>query len=204
MRVVKRGSSAIPLIKEVIERGELICAPTDTLYGLLGSPLKREAVEKVYRVKGREREKPLIILFSSVPQMEELGVDLTGKLRGKLRELYPAPLTLILPLKESSPLREVFKRKDIGVRIPKEPFLLSLIEEVGPLFAPSANPSGLEPAKSCEECRRYFEGSVSLCVEGEAGGIPSTIVSLLKGRPEVLREGAFPIQRVMEVFSEGA
>jgi len=196
VRTASKSRESIPLIKEVIEGGGLVCAPTDTLYGLLGSALKREAVERVYRVKGRERDKPLIVLFSSVKEMEGYGV----RVPEELHSLYPAPLTVILPLKESSPFRKVFGREDLAVRVPDDPFLLEVLRETGPLFAPSANPSGLKPAESCRECREYFKEGVELCVEGEAGGKPSTLIRLTEGGFEVLREGAFPVEVLREVF----
>jgi L-threonylcarbamoyladenylate synthase len=196
VRAVRKSRESIPLIKEVIGGGGLVCAPTDTLYGLLGSALKRDAVEKVYRIKGRERSKPLIVLFSSVKEMEDYGV----RVPKELRSLYPAPLTVILPLEENSPFREVFKREDLAVRVPDEPFLLEVLRETGPLFAPSANPSGLKPAESCRECREYFKEGVELCVEGRARGKPSTLIRLTGEGFEVLREGAFPVEVLREVF----
>jgi L-threonylcarbamoyladenylate synthase len=200
MRIVKKSSESAPLVAGFINRGELVCSPTDTLYGILGSALSPEAVEKVYRVKGRERSKPLIVLFGSLEEAQELGVLIPEKFGERLREIYPAPLTVILPLKESSPFREIFKRDNLAIRIPDDPFLLKVIELSTPLFAPSANPSGLKPATCCRECEEYFGSLIPLCVEGEVIGKPSTLVSLLKGKVEVLREGAIPTRKVLEVL----
>jgi L-threonylcarbamoyladenylate synthase len=199
MKTVKKELPNAQVVAREILKGELVCCPTDTLYGLLGSALNPKAVEKVYRIKGRERSKPLIVLFKSVEEALELGVGLPEA----LKELYPAPLTVIAPLKESSPFREIFNREDLAVRIPKDQFLLKLIELSTPLFAPSANPSGLKPAESCRECSEYFKGKVPLCVEGRSGKLPSTIVSLLGGKVKVLREGAFPTKELLEVLGEG-
>lgn len=198
MRTVSKSEESIGLIKEVVEKGGLVCAPTDTLYGLLGSALNTEAVEKVYKIKGREKSKPLIVLFSSIQEMERLGV----RAPKELSKIYPAPLTVILPLRENSPFREIFKREDLAVRVPKDSFLLKVLKETGPLFAPSANPSGLKPAESCKECRNYFREQVELCVEGESGGKPSTLIRLTGGGFEVLREGAFPPEALKEVLGE--
>ncbi|WP_456342858.1 L-threonylcarbamoyladenylate synthase [Thermovibrio sp.] len=202
MKVVKKSPGSAPVVAKFIKKGELVCSPTDTLYGILGSALSPEAVEKVYRVKGRERSKPLIVLFGSLEEAQELGVLIPEKFGERLREIFPAPLTVILPLKGSSPFREIFKRDNLAIRIPDDPFLLKVIELSTPLFAPSANPSGLKPATCCKECEEYFGSLIPLCVEGEVIGKPSTLVSLLKGKVEVLREGAIPTRRVMEVLGE--
>jgi len=200
MKVVKKSTQNAPAVAGFIKAGELVCSPTDTLYGILGSALSPEAVEKVYRVKGRERSKPLIVLFREVEEAERLGVSIPERFRGRLKEIYPAPLTVILPLKESSPFRKIFKRDNLAIRIPDDPFLLKVIELSTPLFAPSANPSGLKPATCCKECKEYFGNLIPLCVEGEVIGKPSTLVSLLKGKVEILREGAVPTRKVMEVL----
>ncbi len=202
MRVIKKSLENAPLVARVIEEGELVCSPTDTLYGLLGSALNPKAVEKVYRLKARERSKPLIVLFKDLEEAEKLGVLVPKGVEEKLKELYPAPLTVILPLRENSPFSALFKRNNLGIRIPRDPFLLKVIELSTPLFAPSANPSGQRPAGNCKECKEYFGSQVPLCVEGEVLGKPSTLVSLLKGKVEVLREGALPTQKVLEVLGE--
>ncbi len=199
MKVVKKELPNATLVSEFIKKGELVCLPTDTLYGLVGSSLIKGAVERVYRVKGRELSKPLVVLFNSLEEAVRYGVEVEKGLFEKLKELYPAPLTLILPLKIDSPFREIFRRDNLGIRIPKDEFLLKVIELSHPLFAPSANPSGKKPAQNCKECRDYFNGKVPLCVEGKSFGEPSTIVSLIDGL-RVIREGAFPVRRLMEVI----
>ncbi|RKQ63325.1 L-threonylcarbamoyladenylate synthase [Thermovibrio guaymasensis] len=201
MKVVKKSLENAPVVSRLIMEGEIVCCPTDTLYGLLGSATNEKAVEKVYSIKGREREKPLIVLFKDLNQAQELGVLIDDNLREKLERVYPAPLTVILPLKEDSPFRKVFKRDNLGIRIPKDDFLLKVIELSTPLFAPSANPSGKEPAENCKECRIYFEGRIPLCVEGKASGKPSTLVSLVGKELKVLREGSFPKEKLLEVLN---
>lgn len=122
MRVVKKSLENAPLVANLIKEGELVCSPTDTLYGLIGSALNQQAVEKVYRIKARERSKPLIVLFRSVEEAKRLGVLMPKGIEEKLKEVYPAPLTLILPLAESSPFRALFKRDNLGIRVPDDPF----------------------------------------------------------------------------------
>ncbi len=198
-RIEKRLENA-PVVAGFIREERVVCSPTDTLYGLLGSSLSRRVFSELYAIKSRNPQKPLIVLFNSLDSAQELGVVFPKGVKEKLERIFPERLTVILPLKENSPLNRVTGRKDLALRIPKDEFLLKVIELSHPLFAPSANPEGKKPAESCQECYSYFKGRVPLCVEGRAYGKPSTIVSLLNGKPRLLREGAYPFEKVLEVF----
>lgn len=202
MERVKKEPSAVPIVAEFIKREEIVCSPTDTLYGLLGSSLSKNVFRELYRLKNRDPKKPLIVLFNSLDRAEELGVDFPKGVKEKLSKVFPERLTVVLPLKGSSPLRKITGRKDIAIRIPKDDFLIKVIELSHPLFAPSANPEGEKPAENCLECFKYFKEGISLCVEGKPYGKPSTLISLLDGKPKILREGAFPFEKLMEVFVE--
>jgi len=198
MRIIKKDFLCVKEVSALLERGELVCFPTDTLYGLLGNPFNEKALNSVYKLKKRDREKPLILLFPSLERMEELGIEL--KFKNLLLKVFPAPLTVVLPLKEESPLRKLFNRNDVAVRIPDDEILLEVLNAVSPLFAPSANLQGMPPATSCEECRKYFKGGVALCVEGRVKNSPSTLIDLTSDTPKVLREGAYPVSKLKEVF----
>jgi len=205
MKRFKRSFSSLPHLASLILEGKLVCAPTDTLYGLLGSILKREAVEKVFKIKGRELSKPLIVLFSSLDEAVEFGVVIDDGLKERLQKITPAPITFVLPVRRGSLLWEIFKREDVAIRIPNDEFLLELIRRSSPLFAPSANPSGLEPARNCGECYDYFKehSEEIVCVEGEARGLPSTIVKIEGDRIEIIREGAVKKSEVEEALKGG-
>ncbi|WP_457755315.1 L-threonylcarbamoyladenylate synthase [Thermovibrio ammonificans] len=198
---IKWSREELPTIASLINAGAVGCLPTDTLYGLVGSALNGNAVSRVYRIKGRDPNKPLIVLFKSPEQLGELGVKVPKALEKGIKALYPAPVTLVLPLSESSPFRSIFKRDDLAVRVPNSPLLLELLELTGPLFAPSANPQGLKPAENCRECLKYFKNAVDFCAEGETGNIASTIVKVLpEGELKLLREGAVEFEKVKEVL----
>jgi len=204
MEKVRKELSAAPIVAEFVKREEIICSPTDTLYGLLGSSLSKTVFRELYRLKNRDPKKPLIVLFNSLERAEELGVYFPKGVKEKLLKVFPERLTVVLPLKENSPLREITGREDVAVRVPKDEFLLKVIELSHPLFAPSANPEGKKPAENCSECYSYFKEGISLCVEGKPYGKPSTLISLLNGEPKLLREGAFPFEKLREVFCEKA
>ncbi len=202
MKKVKKNHSSIPVLEELLRKGNIVCSPTDTLYGLLGHALNNKAVQKVYEIKRRTPEKPLILLFPSVEKAEEFGILIPKHLRKGILSITPERITFVVPLSENSPLREIFNREDVAFRIPKDSFLLSLLEKISPLFAPSANPQGLSPANSCEECKSYFGNKVEYCIEGRTLGTPSTIVSLIRGLPELVREGTVPFKYIKEALLE--
>jgi L-threonylcarbamoyladenylate synthase len=185
-------------IVNLIKSGEIVCSPTDTQMGLLGSALNQNSVERVYRIKDRKRSKPLIILFSDLEQMELFGIEIPQKFIDFLKSTWPERLTVILQLKEISPFKKLFNRNNLAVRIPKNEFLIKLISETGPLFAPSANPEGKQPARNCEECEAYFKNRVNYCIKnGQGTSLPSTIVDLTKEKGKVIREGAFKFNHLI-------
>ncbi len=202
MRKLRKEIDNLSVVAEEIRKEKIVCSPTDTLYGLLGSALSEKVYRNIYRLKRRSHKKPLIVLFDSIERAESLGVLFPKETKEKLRSIFPERLTVVLPLNRNSPLGRVLKRENVAVRVPKDEFLLKLISETFPLFAPSANPEGERPSESCSDCERYFDNRISLCLEGKMLNLPSTLVSLLKGKPELLREGAFPFERVKEVFGE--
>jgi L-threonylcarbamoyladenylate synthase len=116
------------------------------------------------------------------------GIEIPKKFEPYLRDLYPAAITVILNVKESSPFRNLFGSK-LAVRVPNDAFLRGLIRKTNPLFAPSANPEGMEPAKNCGECKAYFGNRVAYCIEGNSTKLPSTIVDLSSGEPKLIRKG---------------
>ncbi|MEO2083870.1 MAG: L-threonylcarbamoyladenylate synthase [Desulfurobacteriaceae bacterium] len=196
MKRIKKSECVEEVVSEILS-GNLVCFPTDTLYGILGSALRKDAVEKAYRIKGRDREKPLIVLFDSIKKALDLGV----KVPENLSKIYPAPVTFVLPLEPESPFRQIFQRDNLAIRIPDDETLRKIISLSHPVFAPSANPQGKSPAENCRECYAYFDGEITLCVEGKPGNKPSTIVSLTGEGPKLLREGAVPFEKILEVMS---
>jgi len=195
---LKAVDREVETVAELLGRGEVICCPTDTQLGLIGSALNAEAVKRVYDVKGRRKGKPLIVLFSSIEQVETYGVEIPEVYRDTLRSIWPERLTAILPLKGESPFKTIFGRENLAVRVPKDGFLLKLTERAGPLFAPSANPEGKPPARNCEECAEYFNGLIDFCVkDGQESELPSTIVDFTVYPPKVVREGAFKFKLLL-------
>lgn len=163
--------------------------PTDTLYGIVGSAFSRRAVERIYEVKNRNPKKALIILISSIKDLEKFGIKINKELAKILEKFWPGKVSVILPCPYKK--FEYLHRgtKSLAFRLPNKKFLLEILKKTGPLVAPSANPEGFIPAENITEAKKYFGDSVDFYIsEGKKNGKASKLISIDKyGAIEILR-----------------
>ncbi len=164
-------------IAAMIAEGAVGVFPTDTLYGLIGSALNPDAVERIYFLKQRNSTKPLIVLINDIAMLESFGVELSEKLEERLREYWPGPYSIVLPTIDEQ-FEYLSRGHDtIAFRLPDNEQLRELITIAGPLVAPSANPEGRPPATTTEEARAYFGSDAEFYVDGGTlEGPPSTLI----------------------------
>lgn len=172
--------------KHSIKEGGIVVALTDTIFGVLGSALSKFAVERIYRLKGRDENKPFIILISDMQELSLFGIQQSEQ----YQKYFKPKTSIILPVKGKK--FEYLHRggESLAFRIvtKKNKNLHALISAVGPLVAPSANPQGEKPARSIVQAMRYFGDTVDVYVPGfRKEGKPSTIISLVSGKPFVVR-----------------
>ncbi len=163
--------------------GGIIAFPTETVYGLFVNALDRRAVDRLYRLKKRPRNKPFTILINRFKDLDEFEVEIKPYAMGVLKKFWPGPLTAVL---------KTTRGKKIGFRMPDYKAVKMLLKEIKlPLFAPSANLSGKEECVDAEGILKIFKGKIEAIVaSGESPiGIPSTVVDLTNNKPRVLREG---------------
>ncbi|OQA36426.1 MAG: Threonylcarbamoyl-AMP synthase [Parcubacteria group bacterium ADurb.Bin326] len=184
------------LKQEVIKKlkaGKIGVVPTDTIYGLVGQALNREAVETIYEIRRRSPDKPFIILISSIEELKSFGVNVSLEEKRFLGKYWPGAVSVILPCKYER-LKYLHRgTKSLAFRLPKDKFILQILKETGPLVAPSANPEGLSPAENLKQAREYFGDKIFYYGRGRLQGAPSTLVSLNDGKVEVLRQGAVKV-----------
>lgn len=163
--------------------------PTDTIYGILGSALSKKVVARIYDIKGRDENKPFIILISEIADLKKFGVKLTQHQKEFLESVWPGKVSVILPCpsKKFSYLHR--ETNSLAFRLPKKKALRELLQKTGPLVAPSANPQALPPAKTIREAKNYFGDTIDIYVPGgKLEGKSSTLISLLENEPKILRK----------------
>ena len=174
---------------KIIKNGGVGVIPTDTLYGIVGSAFSREAVERIYKLKGRDSKKPLIVLISAFRDLKKFGVAVSRKNKKLIeKEYWPGPVSIILPC-ENEEFSYIHRGTGgIAFRLPAKKELLNFLKKTGPLVAPSANPEGHSPAYNIESAREYFGGNVDFYIDGgQLGSSPSRLISLDDGKEEALR-----------------
>lgn len=174
----------------LLKEGAIVVIPTDTIYGICGSALNKRTVEKIYELRRRKSEKPMIILISCLSNLKIFGVELKNWQRKILEKILPGKISFILPC--HSKKFEYLRRgtKTLAFRIPKNRTLLKILEISGPLVAPSANWEGFEPAKKIFQAKKYFGNEVFYRDGGKLNGPASTLIDLTKKPAKILRQGA--------------
>lgn len=188
-------------IKEAIsflKKGKPIAFPTETVYGLGAPVFLPETIEKIYALKRRPLDNPLIVHVSNLEQVLSIVKSFPEEL---VTSFWPGPLTLILPKRSSVPSIASAGLSTIGVRMPSHPLALELIEAVGPLVAPSANLSGSPSSTTAAHVRDDFGDQVFVLDGGPCHhGIESTVLTL--DPPTILRPGSITKEMLEEVLRQ--
>lgn len=182
--------------KKLLLEGKNIAVPTETVYGLAGIVSIESALERIYSLKNRSKKNPMIIHVANLNQVKSLVKSISDDALMLMKKFWPGPLTLILPAKESVPSVARSDMPTIAIRMPQNDQVLKLIEEVGPIAAPSANLSGKPTATTIEAVEEDFGKNFPI-LEGSIPevGLESTIIGQF---PEwkLLRFGAIPIEEI--------
>lgn len=193
MRLIRAESlEALPEAVRVLSEGGIIAFPTETYYALGARFDDDAAVRRIYRVKGRPRDKAMPIIIGSAEGLAALGAEPNEMDLYLMKKYWPGPLTLLMGTEtELSDL--IVSGGKVAVRVPGESFALQLAREAGfPITATSANPTGSPPARDVGQVMRYFDETLDLLIDGGSapGGMPSTIVDTEGYEITVLRPGA--------------
>jgi L-threonylcarbamoyladenylate synthase len=176
----------------LVEAGGLVAFPTESFYGLGADALDAHAIARVFEVKGRPEDKPLLVLVDSIEMAAQLTTHIGAGARALMERHWPGPLTLVLEAGGSVPAGLTGGTATIGVRMPGHAVARALVRAARrPLTAPSANPSAAPPPRTAEKVREYLDGRVELILDGgpTAGGAGSTIADCTVWPPRILRQG---------------
>lgn len=192
--------------------GGVVCIPTDTVYGIAASLNSLPALERIYKIKGRDASKPLPVLIDSAARLDELALpDDRRRLLNLVETFWPGALTVVLRAQSGLPGPVLGARADatmtVGIRWPDDSLAVALAQGCGGAIAvTSANRSGFEPATTAFEAANALGTDVDLIIDGgnAPGGTPSTVIDVSEGDPVLLRRGAISFDVIVKTWSESA
>ena len=181
---------ALPRAIEILQLGELVAFPTDTVYGLGALAFNGAAVESIYAAKDRPVEKAIPVLIGDTDDLAKVCAEVPEIALKLAAHFWPGPLTLVVPKHPELP-QAVSGAPTVGVRIPDHPVARALLRLAGPMAVTSANISGQPSPATAQEVFAQLGGRIALIIDGgrTPGGVPSTVVDCNCAEPRVLRSG---------------
>jgi L-threonylcarbamoyladenylate synthase len=196
-------SAAVKRASELLRAGEVVALPTETVYGLAANALDEKAVAKIFSIKGRPANNPIIVHVAG-NEMAKRCVTNWPELADKLSQAFwPGPLTMVLPRAKEIPDNVTAGGETVGIRWPSHPFIQAVIRECDfPLAAPSANLSNQISPTNAEHVRAQLGVTIPLIVDGGQSqvGIESTVLDLTVSPPHVLRPGMIHAESLAAVI----
>lgn len=193
----------------VLKSGGVVAFPTDTVYGLGANAFNKQAIDRIYQIKGRPRHIPFPLLLADISQVAEVAEPVPEIAWLLMKCFLPGGLTLVLSKSANLPDFLNPERDTVAVRVPNHIVTLALIQGLGaPLIGTSANMSGQPSPVTAQEVETQLGARVDLIIDGGRcpGGIESTVIDVTGNTPKILRQGLIPseeIEKVLERYTEG-
>lgn len=186
----------------LIRAGEVVAIPTDTVYGLAASIMNEEAIKKIFILKQRPLDNPLVIQIGNRTQIDPLAGDVPAELALLAEHFWPGALTLVIPVNEEKVPSVVRAGKSTaGFRIPNHDLTRRLLETVGPLVVPSANISGKPAATEPFHLEEDFGVDIPILEsEEQMVGLESTVIELAREQWQMLRQGVVTVDELASVI----
>ncbi len=212
--IVSPSMEGIGRAAEVLQRGELVAFPTETVYGIGGDARSDEAVRKIYEAKGRPSGNPLIVHVKSVEAVREYVGNWPAVAEKLAAKFWPGPLTMIVPRGEKLSKLVSAGRETVAIRCPNHPVAKALLEAFdGPVAAPSANRSGFTSPVTAAHVYAELAGRVPMILDGATArtagggklatdcvvGVESTVLDVSGRVPTILRPGAVTLEMIEAV-----
>tara|TARA_R110000868_G_scaffold37111_9_gene131467 strand:+ start:1814 stop:2737 length:924 start_codon:yes stop_codon:yes gene_type:complete len=190
-----------PKYIQLIKDGEIVAFPTETVYGLGADAWNPSAIRKVFDVKGRPSDNPLILHISSKDQVSDFALEIPVTAKKLMNTFWPGPLSIVLTKKPEVLDAVTAGLNTVAIRMPDHPVALDFISQTGPLVAPSANKSGRPSPTKTEHVLEDF-GQGFPIIDGEATkiGLESTVIDLSGDIPSILRPGSISKKELEEVL----
>ena len=196
--IIERASS-------LIRSGEIVAFPTETVYGLGANALDPLAISKIYQIKGRPSDNPLIVHIGDLNMLSGLVSTIPPREMRMIKKFWPGPITLIFKKSKSVPKITTGGLGTVAVRMPRNKIALALIKRSGlPIAAPSANLSGKPSPTNASHVKEDLDGKVKLILDGGRTeiGIESTVIDMTPRIPVILRPGGISKERIEDEIGE--
>lgn len=192
-------SSDITKAKELLEAGEVVAIPTETVYGLAANIFNESAVKKIFDIKQRPLFNPLIVHIHDLTQLQKVAIEIPEKAKKLADKFWPGPLTLVLKKRDTVPDLITAGKDTVAVRIPNHSVSLNLLKHLDfPLAAPSANPFNAISPTSAEHVAHYFSDQLKMVLQGGTctRGLESSIVAFDGDEVILLRLGSISAEEI--------
>ena len=202
---MKTNLANIKKAQKLLNMNECVAIPTETVYGLAGNAYSDNACKKIFKLKKRPKNNPLIVHYYNVQKLKE-DCNFNNNFHKLYKRFCPGPITFILNLKKNSKISKIVtnKKDALAVRFPKHPVARSLLKKLDfPLAAPSANLSSKVSAVSSDNVKEDFGKKIKYVLEGGKSsiGLESTIIDI-RNRPKILRLGGLETSVIKKVLKK--
>ncbi|PIR37553.1 MAG: threonylcarbamoyl-AMP synthase [Alphaproteobacteria bacterium CG11_big_fil_rev_8_21_14_0_20_39_49] len=189
----------------LLENGKSVSFPTETVYALAANAKNENALEAVFKLKGREFKKPLALLVENIDEAKKY-VDFNEHALMIAKKLCPGPISMVLPKSKGCDLPDIINggMDTLSVRIPDHKTALEILRHTNcPVVATSANLSGKPDALCASEVRGYFGDKIDMVIEGGGcSGEASTVIDLCGDSPKILRKGKITMDDILKIIEK--
>ena len=202
---MKSIQSNIKKAKKYLDKNHCVAVPTETVYGLAGNAYSNTSVKKIFRLKKRPMNNPLIVHYSDIDKLKD-DCHINDNFIKLYNKFSPGPITFILKLKKNSKISKFVtnKRNSIAIRFPKHSLFRKLLKSLEyPLAAPSANISSKLSSVKASDVIEEFGSKIKFVLDGGKCeiGLESTIINLL-GKPTLLRYGGLDVSKIEKILKK--
>ena len=194
----------IEIAAALLSQGKVVAMPTDTVYGVACNALDEKAVEEIYRIKERSKDKPLIAQTYSLKKATSFLTHVPIHAAKLAEKYWPGAITMVLVANSNIPKSMISGGTTLGVRVPDHDMALELLKSLPfPLAVTSANKSGMPSPKSAEEVDSQIGDRIDYILDGGPSeiGIESTIVGFEDEKPVILRAGAISEEEIFKTLN---
>ena len=201
---MKINLANIKKAKKLLDKRECVAVPTETVYGLAGNAYSDDACKKIFRLKKRPKNNPLIVHYYNVKDLKEDCIINDDFLK-LYKNFCPGPITFVLNLNKHSKISKILtnKKNNLAVRFPKHQVIRSLLKQIKyPLAAPSANLSSKVSAVNAAQVKEDFGKKIKFVLEGGKSliGLESTIIDI-RNKPKILRLGGLEVSAIHKILN---